>query len=70
MEKVVVPKTVCRRGYCTNVSPPQRNGAVPTLSYEKWAAMAKQLFEGSDNPVTPYRLSKRHFFKCLTNSSI
>jgi len=43
----VVPKIARRRGsvagylslYCTNVSPPQRGGAVPAPSLERWAEM-------------------------------
>jgi len=33
--------------YCTNVSPPQRGGAVPAPLSERWAEMARQLFRGA-----------------------
>jgi len=29
--------------YCTNVSPPQRGGAIPAPLSERWAEMARQL---------------------------
>jgi len=32
---------------CTNVSPPQRGGAVPVLLSERWAEMARQLLRGA-----------------------
>jgi len=38
---------------CTNVSPPQRGGAVSALLSERWAEMARQLPRGPDNPVAP-----------------
>jgi len=31
---------------CTNVSPPQRGGEVPTILQERWAEMARQLPRG------------------------
>jgi len=40
-------------GIVHSVSPPQRGGAVPALSLERWAKMARQLSRGvrlSDHP--------------------
>jgi len=34
-------------GDCTNVSPPQRGGAVPAPLSERWAEMARQLPRGA-----------------------
>jgi len=53
--KEVVPKMARRRGSdagqsrrrCTNVSPPQRGGAVPAPLSESWAEMARQLPQGA-----------------------
>jgi len=43
-------------GDCTNVSPPQRGGAVLAPPSERWAKMARQLSRGPDHPVAPNRL--------------
>jgi len=47
---------------CTNVSPPQCDGAIPIPLSEKWAEMARQLPRRPNHPVTPF--NRLFHFSC------
>jgi len=64
----VVPKMARRRGsdagqLGTNVSPPQRGGAVPAPLSERWAEMARQLPRGARPSGSPQSSSAHHSAK-------
>jgi len=64
--------------YCTNVSPPQRGGAIPAPLSERWAEMARQLPRGARPSGRPPVVCKgvwgqspsvRRFFQFVNESN-